>query len=220
MALHAEPAGRGSRASENMTYVKICGVKTVLDAQRCVAAGADALGLNFYPDSSRYINLASARAIAATVAGKIALVGVFVDAGESDVAAIRDALQLAFVQFHGDEPPEFVARFLPGAYRAVRVRDKGLREEVLRFPGQHVLLDSYLPGVPGGTGATFDWSLAAPLARERKVFLAGGLHPDNVSEAIRTVRPYAVDVASGVESSPGVKDPLLVERFVARAKQR
>jgi phosphoribosylanthranilate isomerase len=202
-----------------MTYVKICGIKTVLDAQRCVSAGADALGLNFYPESSRYVDLDSARAIAAAVAGKVALVGLFVNASESDVAAIRDALQLAFVQFHGDEPPEVVGRFVPGAYRAFCVRGDGLRDEVRRFPGEHVLLDTYVSGLRGGTGATFDWTLAAPLARERKLFLAGGLHPDNVSQAIRAVHPYAVDVASGVESSPGVKDPLLVERFVARAKQ-
>jgi len=203
-----------------MTYVKICGIKTVLDAQHCVAAGADAIGLNFYPESSRYIDLDSARAIAAAVVGKIALVGVFVDASESDVVTIRDVLQLTFVQFHGDEPPEVVGRFLPGAYRAFRVRDDGLRDEVLRFPGEHVLVDAYVPGMPGGTGATFDWNLAAPVARERKMFLAGGLNPDNVFAAIRAVHPHAVDVASGVESSPGVKDPLLVERFVARAKQR
>jgi phosphoribosylanthranilate isomerase len=203
-----------------MTYVKICGIKTVPDAQRCVAAGADALGLNFYPESSRYVDLDSARAIAAAVAGKIELIGLFVNASESDVTAIRDALQLAFVQFHGDESPELVGRFTPRAFRAFRVRSDSLRDEVLRFPGEHVLVDTYVPGARGGTGATFDWSWAAPLARERKLFLAGGLHPENVADAIRAVHPYAVDVASGVESSPGVKDPLLVERFVERAKQR
>jgi len=203
-----------------MAYVKICGIRSVLDARRCVAAGADALGLNFYPESSRFIDLSSAQAIAAAVGGQVALVGLFVNARESDVARIRDLLRLTFVQFHGDEPPDLVARFLPGAYRAFRARDSGLADEARRFSGDHVLVDAYVPGMPGGTGATFDWSLAVPVARERKVLLAGGLHPDNVSAAIRAVQPYGVDVASGVESSPGVKDPRLVERFVARAKER
>lgn len=203
-----------------MTYVKICGVKTVQDAQLCVAAGADALGLNFYPGSSRYIDVASAQAIASAVAGQIALIGVFVNEKESTVATIRDALNLTFVQFHGDETPELVQRFLPSAYRAFRVRGSDSLDEARHFPGDHLLVDAYVPGMPGGTGSSFDWNLATPIARERKVFIAGGLTPDNVAAAICTTNPYAVDVASGVESSPGVKNPLLVARFVARAKQR
>jgi phosphoribosylanthranilate isomerase len=203
-----------------MTYVKICGIRTVLDAQRCVAAGADAIGLNFYPESPRFVDLDRAQAIAGAVEGQIALVGLFVNAAESHVARIRDLVKLTWVQFHGDESPDVVARFLPAAYRAIRVQGSGLADEVRRFSGELVLVDAYVPGMPGGTGATFDWSLAVPVARERKVLLAGGLHPGNVSAAIRAVQPFGVDVASGVESSPGVKDPRLVERFVEQAKQR
>lgn len=202
-----------------MTYVKICGIRTVLDAQRCVAAGADAIGLNFYPESPRFVDLDRAQEIVAAVEGQIAVVGLFVNAAESLVARIRDLVKLTWVQFHGDESPDVVARFLPAAYRAIRVRDSGLADEVRRFSGELVLVDAYVPGMPGGTGATFDWNLAIPVARERKVLLAGGLHPGNVCAAIRAVQPFGVDVASGVESSPGVKDPRLVESFVEQAKQ-
>jgi phosphoribosylanthranilate isomerase len=203
---------------ERMARVKVCGVTSVEDALMCSEAGVDAIGLNFWPRSVRRCPEQAARQIADAVAGRVLLVGVFVDAEEEEIARLRSALDLGCVQLHGAEPPALVARFLPHAYKALRVRDAGVLAEVRTFPGEYVLLDAYVPGAPGGTGATFDWSLAAQVARERKLTLAGGLTPRNVADAVRAVRPYCVDTASGVESAPGVKDPELVRAFVAAAR--
>jgi phosphoribosylanthranilate isomerase len=203
---------------ERMARVKVCGVTSVEDALMCSEAGVDAIGLNFWPRSVRRCPEQVARQIADAVAGRVLLVGVFVDAEEEEIARLRSALDLGCVQLHGAEPPALVARFLPHAYKALRVRDAGVLAEVRTFPGEYVLLDAYVPGAPGGTGATFDWSLAAQVARERKLTLAGGLTPRNVADAVRAVRPYCVDTASGVESAPGVKDPELVRAFVAAAR--
>jgi phosphoribosylanthranilate isomerase len=203
---------------ERMARVKVCGVTSVEDALTCIEAGVDAIGLNFWPRSVRRCAEQTARQIADAVAGRVLLVGVFVDAQEEEIARLQATLELGCVQLHGAEPPALVARFLPHAYKALRVRDAGVLAEVRTFPGEHVLLDAYVPGVPGGTGATFDWSLAAQVARERKLTLAGGLTPRNVADAVRAVRPYCVDTASGVESAPGVKDPALVRAFAAGAK--
>lgn len=201
-----------------MVRVKICGITTVADAELCASAGADAIGLNFFAGSPRCVDADTARAIVAAVAGRVLSVGVFVDAGYDAIAELRDYCGLGCVQLHGGEPPELLARFLPHAYKAVRVRGPESLAEARAFGGEHVLLDAYVPGVAGGTGARFDWSLAAELARERKVTLAGGLHERNVVEAIAAVRPYCVDVASGVESAPGRKDERKVRAFIAAAK--
>lgn len=201
-----------------MTRVKICGITSVADALMSVEAGADALGLNFWSGSVRRVAEAEAAAIALAVRGRVLLVGVFVDATESEIVRLRDTLKLGCVQLHGEESPELLARFLPHAYKALRVRGADIAREAARFGGEHVLLDAYVKGLPGGTGATFDWSLAAEIARTRKLTLAGGLTPENVAAAIHAVRPFCVDTASGVESAPGVKDRALVQAFVERAK--
>jgi phosphoribosylanthranilate isomerase len=201
-----------------MTRVKVCGVTSVADALLCVEAGVDAIGLNFWSGSVRRCGEAAAREIADAVAGRALLVGVFVDAEAREIERLRAAVGLGCVQLHGAEPPALVERFLPHAYKALRVRGPEVLAEVRGFPGEHVLLDAYVPGLPGGTGATFDWSLAAEVARERKLTLAGGLTPHNVADAVRAVRPYCVDTASGVESAPGIKDAALVHAFAARAK--
>lgn len=201
-----------------MTLVKICGVTNADDALVCVDLGADAIGINFYSGSARCVSEAQARAIADAVRGRALLVGVFVNERAETVRSWVEQLSLGCVQFHGDEPPEYVEAFLPHAYRAFRVRGADVLDEVRRFSGEHVLLDAYVPGVPGGTGATFDWELAAVVARERKVTLAGGLGPENVDRAVHAVRPFCVDVASGVESRPGIKDVALVRRFVEAVK--
>jgi phosphoribosylanthranilate isomerase len=166
----------------------------------------------------RRVSEAVASEIAGALRDRVLLVGVFVDASEAEMLALRERLGLGCVQLHGDESPALLARFLPHAYKAVRVRGPEVVAEVARFGGEHVLLDAYVKGMPGGTGATFDWSLAAQIAAQRKLTLAGGLTPDNVAEAVRTVRPYCVDTASGVESAPGVKDAALVRAFIAQAK--
>src|SRR5262245_55951746 len=186
-----------------MARVKICGVTTVEDAELSVAAGADAIGLNFFAGSPRCIDSGRARLIADAIAGRALVVGVFVDAGYELIAEFRDRCGLGCVQLHGAEAPELLARFLPHAYKAVRVGGVESLAEARAFGGEHILLDAYVPGVAGGTGARFDWRLAAELARERKVTLAGGLDPSNVAQAVATVQPFCVDVASGVESAPG-----------------
>ena len=200
-------------------HVKLCGITSVADAELCVAAGADAIGLNFYPRSPRFVSVDSARTIAASVKGRVLIVGVFVDASFETIAETIREVGLGCVQLHGDEPPELLARFLPHAYKAIRVRDQRSIEDAQRYGGEHVLLDAFVPGEPGGTGRTFAWELAAGLARKRRVTLAGGLVPGNVAAAIAAVRPYAVDVASGVERAPGIKDEALVRAFITAAKQ-
>ena len=201
-----------------MTSVKVCGLTSVDDALMCVEAGVDAIGLNFWSGSVRSVPEAVARDIADATRGKVLIVGVFVDASADELARIRDQVGLDCVQLHGDEPPELVSRFLPHAYKALRVRDGSVVETARSYPGEHLLLDAYVPGLPGGTGATFDWSVARAVARERKVTLAGGITPENVAEAVREVSPYCVDTASGVEMSPGHKDARLVRELVRRAK--
>lgn len=200
-----------------MVRVKICGVTTLDDARMCVEAGADAVGLNFWPRSVRRCDEQTARAIVAALKGQTLFVGVFVDQPPEEVARLKHEVGLDCVQLHGDEPPLQLQQFLPHAYKAVRVRGDVLAA-VRAYPGEHVLLDAYVPGMPGGTGASFDWSLARAVAAERKLTLAGGLTSANVRQAVETVHPYCVDVASGVESAPGVKDPALVRAFVAGAR--
>jgi len=198
--------------------VKICGITSVDDAEMCVEAGADAIGLNFWSGSVRACSETTARQIARAVAGRTLLVGVFVDASADELARVRAAVGLGCLQLHGEESPELVQHFLPHAYKALRVRDGSAVEAAARFPGAHILLDAYVAGLPGGTGATFDWSVAAIVARHRKLTLAGGLTPDNVAEAVRVVAPYCVDTASGVESSPGIKSAALVRAFISEAR--
>jgi phosphoribosylanthranilate isomerase len=202
-----------------MTRVKICGVTRPEDAEASVEAGADAIGLNFFPKSPRCVDAATARRIVEAIAGRALAVGVFVDADAAAIEALRSATGIGCIQLHGDEPPELLASFLPHAYKAIRVRGPEALVEARRFAGEHILLDAYVPGMPGGTGARFDWSLAAQLAHERKLTLAGGLDPSNVAAAIAAVQPYCVDVASGVESAPGRKDPEKVRAFIQAAKR-
>lgn len=201
-----------------MTHVKICGVTTRQDAELCVAAGADAIGLNFAPGSPRCLTLGAAGAIVEVIPAHVLSVGVFVDAELETLQHYQRVLGLRCLQLHGDEPPELLAKLLPHAYKALRVRGPDVLAEAARYPGDHILLDAYVPGVHGGTGARFDWQLAYDLGRVRPVTLAGGLTADNVAQAIEVAKPFCVDVASGVEASPGRKDPGLVRAFVRAAK--
>lgn len=201
-----------------MVAVKICGVTTPADADAVVLAGADAIGLNFYPASSRYLTIDAASAIVDAIDGRVLTVGVFVDMPVASVERVREQTGIVCVQLHGDESPQELALLLPHAYKALRVRGPEVLLDVGRFGGDHVLLDAYVAGQPGGTGEAFDWDLATELARTRKLTLAGGLTPENVAEAVKTVRPFCVDTAGGVESAPGVKDMELVEAFIENAR--
>lgn len=198
--------------------VKVCGITTVEDARACVELGVAALGLNFWPGTPRCVDLKVARAITDEVADRVELVAVFVDAERDEIDRVREITKIRSVQLHGAESPALVTALGPDAYKAVGVVDAKDVEGALAYPGEKLLLDARVPGaMPGGTGHAFDWDLAIEVARRRKLILAGGLHVGNVAEAIARVRPWRVDVASGVEIAPGKKDLAKVEAFVRAA---
>jgi phosphoribosylanthranilate isomerase len=199
--------------------VKICGVTSVEDALLCAEAGADAIGMNFWSGSKRAIDVGRGAAIARALPPGILKVGVFVDAERPAIErAIREA-GLDAVQLHGNETPDACRGFAVTVIKAIRVGESGgsPAEAAARYEVDYVLLDADAGAGYGGSGRTFDWNRAAGVASGR-LFLAGGLRPDNVAEAIRIVRPYAVDTASGVEQAPGQKDPALVKEFIDHAK--
>ena len=201
-----------------MVRVKVCGVTTVDDAVGSVDLGAELVGLNFWRRSPRRCELSAARAIEETVCGRARVVGVFVDATAEEVRRVLGETGIGWAQLHGDEEPGVLEALLPGAYKALRVGTDGVDAIAARYGGEHLLLDASVPGMAGGTGRTFDWSHARALAGSRQLILAGGLTPENVAEAVRAVRPWAVDVARGVERAPGVKDLARVRAFVDAAR--
>lgn len=216
-----------------MFRVKICGLKTAADALACVQAGADAVGLNFYPPSKRFVPLDAVPPILANLPRHITRVGVFVNATFDQMTATARAASLDLIQLHGDEPPELAAQLIAAGLpvlRALRCRRESLAEplgwlERLQQLGARVhalLLDAPAGAAYGGTGQTADWALV-DLVRAAvpgvPIVLAGGLTPQNVALAIRSARPEAVDTASGVESAPGQKDPALIAQFVANSRK-
>ncbi|HET7548838.1 MAG TPA: phosphoribosylanthranilate isomerase [Usitatibacter sp.] len=202
------------------TRVKICGIREREHAQVAVEAGADAIGLVFYAPSPRYVEREAAAEIARSLPAFVSAVGLFVDAGEADIRRVLDAVPLDILQFHGDEPPEFCAGFGRPYVRAVRMEPgTDLLEYARRFSkAKALLLDAHLPGTPGGTGLTFDWK-AIPAGFPMPVILSGGLDAANVAQAVREVRPWAVDVSSGVESARGVKDPRKIVEFIRSVRR-
>jgi len=200
-----------------ITKVKICGVTSVADALMVAAAGADAIGLNFCPQSPRCVSVDVAAAIAAALPRGVCRVGVFVDAPRDEVMAIATRVGLDALQFHGGEGAEFCAGWERKTIKAVRVRDAESLAHAPQDAVDFILADAYVEGRAGGTGhrVPVEWLVGVPAER---LILAGGLNPENVADAIRAVRPAAVDVASGVERAPGIKDPEKVERFIANAR--
>ena len=211
--------------------IKICGVTSVADAQAVAAAGADAVGLNFYPASKRCVPMEVAAEIAQSLPAGIKRVGLFVNGSAGDVRAAAEQLSLDLVQLHGDELLEYLAELgdwpILRAFRTQpdwqTIADRYLErcDELSALPAA-VLIDAYRPGAYGGTGDRADWSEVVRWSAQRAglpLVLAGGLTPDNVAEAVQAVRPAAVDTASGVESSPGRKDAALVGQFVAAARR-
>ena len=200
--------------------VKICGVTNLEDAIAAVDAGADALGFMFYESSARNVSIKVEAEIIRQLPPFVAKVGVFVNAADESVRRAIGESGIDTLQFHGDETPEFCRRFSPlKIYKAFRMENL---ESLRALPGYRTdawLLDSFVEGKPGGTGAKFNWDLAVEATRlGRPIILAGGLTPENVGGAVRKVRPFAVDVSSGVESAPGQKDHAKLRRFIAAAK--
>ena len=200
-------------------YVKLCGITRPGDAELAVDLGADAIGLNFWPPSLRFVG-GRAREIADAVRGRAKLVGVFVDAPAAEVLETMATFGLDYAQLHGDERPESCL-LLPANrwYKALRAVDASVLDAMAEYTCGCVLFDAGRPGRPGGTGERCDWTVAAQGARERKVILAGGLGPHNVGAAIRRVRPYGVDAASGIEEAPGRKDAARMKAFVEAARE-
>jgi phosphoribosylanthranilate isomerase len=204
-----------------MVKVKICGITNWTDARRAVAAGADFLGFNFYPPSPRYIPPAKARRIARRLPKSIEIVGVFVNETEERMLKIARAVGLDYLQLHGDESPETVSRLkrsLP-VIKALRVQKFFRSAQLTQFKrASAFLLDGFQARRYGGTGKTFNWGVARRAKRNGRIFLAGGLTPQNVAAAIRAADPYAVDVCSGVEARPGKKDPVRIIAMLQAVK--
>ena len=207
-------------------HVKICGVRTADDARGCVRLGASSIGINLVPASPRCVDLETARAVARAAHEanpKVVVVGVVADLELDAMRAITRDAGLDCLQLHGDEPATTLAALLPHAYKATRIAGPADVARARGYPGEHLLVDAKVEGLLGGSGATFDWALVKELARERHLTLAGGLVPENVERAVREVRPYCVDVASGVEGdpkhAPGVKDLAKVRAFIEAARR-
>ncbi|MBS0152567.1 MAG: phosphoribosylanthranilate isomerase [Nitrospira sp.] len=205
-----------------MVKIKICGITNVEDAKVAVAAGADALGFVLYRKSPRFVEAAMVRRIVAGLPPFVLPVGVFVNEEPSLVRSILDDCGLALAQLHGDEPASYCQDLGRPVLKALRLKNRGTFLALAEFQGRAnvrgVLIDAFSNQAYGGTGQTVDWTLAQEAARSTPVVLAGGLTPANVAEAIARVRPYGVDVSSGVELSPGKKDHDKVRTFIEAAR--
>jgi len=201
------------------TRVKICGITREQDAEAAVECGADAIGFVFYESSPRHITVERAAAIARLLPPFVTTVALFVNADEVTVASVVDQVGVDLLQFHGQERPDYCASHRRPWIRAVRVKPETdlltLQSEFAAARG--LLLDAYRPGVPGGTGETFDWD-RIPMELASQIVLAGGLSPENVGDAVRRVRPYAVDVSGGVEAAKGIKDRQKIKAFIEEVR--
>jgi phosphoribosylanthranilate isomerase len=212
-----------------MTKIKICGIKNVTDALAAMDTGADLIGFNFYPKSPRYIDVGRCRDIMSVMRnyGHIKYVGVFVNASVEEVRATMETCGLSLAQLHGDETPQMLESFNGKAFKAIRLStDSGTDSRMVTDFAKSrldvapaLLVDATVKGVYGGSGVTADWSAAAELAKKYPLLLAGGLTPEIVADAVRQVRPWGVDVASGVESRPGVKDEAKMKAFVQAVRE-
>lgn len=203
-----------------MTKIKICGIKTLQDALAAIDSGADYLGFNFYPKSVRFIEKQACAEITSVLKKEyphITLVGVFVNSSVEEVMDILNTCSLDLAQLHGDETIEMVKSLDEKAFKAFRAVPESM-DGFARQDAPALLVDAVVKGAYGGTGVTADWNVAAELAKKYPLLLAGGLTPENVAEAVRRVKPWGVDVASGVESAPGEKDANKMKAFVQAAR--
>lgn len=198
--------------------VKVCGVTRPEDVEAAVALGADMIGLNFYPKSKRYVDEVTACELARAIPDSVWRVGVFVNAPRDEIEHLRSTVGLTAIQLHGDEPPEMVDGWSCPVIRVTRLVIAEDVDSALAEPQpDYILCEGTAAGGYGGGGETFDWTWATRLPADR-LFVAGGIVPSNVAEAVRTLRPFAVDVASGVESSPGIKDVTKMRELIQNAK--
>lgn len=201
-----------------MTRIKICGITHLKDALTAVDAGADALGFIFVPDTPRFVNSDQVAAIVAELPPFITTVGIFASKDAAKIKTIADQCRLDAVQLHADVTPEFYRNLDKRVIKAVRVKDESSLSILSDYDVDAFLLDTYVEGKMGGTGEVFDWNLALRAKHYGPIIVAGGLNPDNVAQAVRRVKPYGVDVGSGVESEPGRKDPDKIRKFVNAVK--
>lgn len=202
-----------------MGLIKICGITNIKDAMAAIEYGANALGFIFHPESPRSVTPATAKKIISELPPFVSTVGVFVNRNKSEICEIASDTGINIIQLHGSEPPEECTTCRK-VIKAVRVQDMSDLETVKRYrEASAILLDTYARGMAGGTGETFNWDIAIEAKRFGKIILAGGLTPENVAEAVKTVRPYGIDVASGVEAHAGKKDHKKLRSFIERAQK-
>jgi phosphoribosylanthranilate isomerase len=201
-----------------MTWIKICGITNLEDGLKAVSLGVDALGFVFAP-SARRIKPDVAKKVILALPETLLKVGVFVNEEQKEVLRVAEYCRLNVLQFHGEESPEYCQKFLHPVFKAIRIRDSESLKEIERYHGLSLLLDTYSPVQAGGTGKSFPWEVALIAKEKRDFILSGGLNPLNVGEAIKKVKPWGVDVSSGVESSSAKKDLLKMEEFVKEVRK-
>lgn len=197
-----------------MTRVKICGITRIEDALLAEELGADALGFIFYPGSKRFIEPGRAGEIISSLSPYLTTVGVFVNQSRDEINSFIEKSGISLVQLHGDESPEFCSGLTHKSVKAIRVKGPSDLERVELYQGEAILFDKYSDEQYGGTGESFSWDLLSGLTTNKRIILSGGLTPENVGEAISIVKPYAVDVSSGVEDSPGIKNEDKMRKFI------
>jgi len=205
-------------ASEKQVKVKVCGMTSLKDALVAVEGGADAVGFIFYKKSPRSVTMKTVREIVLELPPFVDTVGVFVDETAEQVNKIADYCNLDIIQLHGDESPTYCKKIRRKVIKAFRIKDMQSVKKISNFQVSGFLLDTFSEKLHGGTGKVFDWNLALPAKKFGPVIMAGGLTPNNVQQAVRQIRPYGVDVCSGVESEPGIKDHKKVRAFLNNAK--
>ena len=205
-------------ASEKQVKVKVCGMTSLKDALNAVEGGADAVGFIFYKKSPRSVTMKTVREIALELPPFVDTVGVFVDETAEQINKIADYCNLDIIQLHGNESPTFCKKIRRKVIKAFRIKDMQSVKKLSSFQVSGFLLDTFSENLHGGTGKVFDWNLALPAKKFGPVIMAGGLTPNNVQQAVRQIRPYGVDVCSGVESEPGIKDHKKVRAFLNNAK--
>ena len=210
----------GAKQEQHKTLIKICGITLEEDAENALNSGVDAIGLNFYAASPRYVTIEQATKISNLVKDNALIVGLFVNAEPDFVRQVQDKVPLDILQFHGDESPEYCEQFKRSYWKALRVKDSAeVAGQILAHAkASAILLDAWLEEQYGGTGETFDWDFIKDLTLSQKLILAGGINPQNAAQAVKQVRPWGIDVSSGVEESPGIKSAKLMKQFIEEVR--